>query len=237
MSLSLSFSDWSNGYPSRRKAVQAAFDRSYQINKAADPTEGERLDIDDEDAVLDIADQDASLLTVVKMTDDRARQIVRDLARQDIASGDEREPSEQISAWRGSAMDAGDFAVVDAIDCLGDQAAEIYSYEYNWRLGTVGRTAEGDVDMSDRITVIPSELCEAYDSTVEIPGDQEQVADLRREAEVSNYPRVVLTSWARGHEAPSFAACDRWNEPVTVSMLPPPFVESLGGAIGIISLT
>lgn len=129
MSLSLSFADWSNGYPSRRKAVQAAFDRGYAINKAADPTEGERLDIDDEDAVLDIADQDASLLTVVKMTDDRARQIVRDLARQDAENGDERDSDEQIAAWRGSAMDAGDWAVVDAIDCLGELAAEVYDYQ------------------------------------------------------------------------------------------------------------
>ena len=98
--------------------------------------------------------------------------------------------------------------------------------------------------MSDRITVTPSELCAAYDPTIEIPGDQEQVADLRREAEVGNYPRVVLTSWSRGHEAPSFAACDRWNEPVEVAMLPPaapvempaPFVLSQGGAIGDIAL-
>lgn len=147
--LTVSFSSWSNGYPSTRKAIQAAFDRGYQIDKAADPTEGAKTDLDDEDEIEEIAAADASLLTVVKTTDAKARDIVRDLARQDIANGDEREPSEQIAAWRGSAMDAGDFAVVDAIDSLGDQAVEVYAYEYNWRLGTVGRTAEGAVEDND----------------------------------------------------------------------------------------
>lgn len=57
---------------------------------------------------------------------------------------------------------------------------------------------------------------------------------------------VELAMWPGGNVPPDLAGWTKTveggvvrykREPVTVSMLPPPFVESKGGAIGIVSLT
>lgn len=56
-----------------------------------------------------------------------ARSIVLDLRAQDRANADVRPPLEQIQGWRTSAAQAGDHAVVHAIDYLGERgAADVY---------------------------------------------------------------------------------------------------------------
>lgn len=63
--MSLSFSTFADDYSTAAKAVRAALASGYRIDKAADPTEGARAGLTEEEAI-EVAGQDASLLSLTK---------------------------------------------------------------------------------------------------------------------------------------------------------------------------